>query len=103
MRIPTLLAASLALAFLAPAASAHTDHDPCPYSTSLTGGLVHVDRWSAGCVGLAVSAPELAECATRLHTHFGGLHVFVLYGSGCQTGVILETLEAGDAAVPVLP
>ncbi|HWH08071.1 MAG TPA: hypothetical protein VNX21_02660 [Candidatus Thermoplasmatota archaeon] len=103
MRARTLVLALLALASVAPVAAAHYDHDPCPFSTSQTRGVVHVDVWRFGCLGAAVSFPELVDCTTRFHTHFGGVHVFVLYGSGCQTGVILETLEASEAAAPLLP
>lgn len=96
MRI-VLLAALLALA---PPAAAHHDHDPCPYSVTLfDAGVVHVDRWSAGCQGVAVST-DLADCSGFVHEHFGGFHVFAVSGTGCQTGLILETLEADAATLP---
>lgn len=102
MRTPILVAALLALS-AAPLAAAHADHAPCPIeSETLAAGLVHVDQWSIGCIGVGVGTDAVERCR-GVDQHFGGFHVFVLYGESCLSGVILENLEAGDAAAPLLP
>lgn len=102
MRTPILVAALLALS-AAPLAAAHADHAPCPIaSESLAAGVVHVDRWRVGCIGLGVGTDLVSRCR-GVDQHFGGFHVFVLYGESCLSGVIVENLEKGDAATPLLP
>lgn len=102
MRTPVLVAALLALS-AAPLAAAHADHAPCPIgSETLAAGVVHVDEWSVGCIGLGVGTDVVSGCRGA-HQHFSGFHVFVLYGESCLSGVILENLEAHDAATPLLP
>lgn len=83
---PTL--ALLLVTALLPLAAAHRTHDVCS-SNSATEGQVHVDFYRGECVGATVSTGVL--CSTNFD--FGGekyVHVLVLYGAGCQTGVILN-------------
>ena len=95
MSAPSTAAVLLIAVALSPLAAAHHDHEPCPVSSAtVVSSIVHVDRWRAGCIGLAVSS-DLADCSEFLHVHSGGFHVFVLSGTGCQSGIILENLETG--------
>lgn len=89
MRSPTLLIAALLLTTLPAFASAHADHPPsCGTSRSVVNGAVHVDVWGGACVGATVWTPH-AVCVFG-ESHVLNLHVMVLYGGGCQTGVLVE-------------
>jgi hypothetical protein len=86
------LSLTLFLAFSAAPALAHETHGPCPGSTTAVGSVVHVDVYTRGCLGAAVTVPRLACTLADAHL-VSGLHNPILSGSGCETGVILETLE----------
>lgn len=81
-----LLAALLALA--AAPALAHETHGGCTTSKTVADGrLVHVDVYR-GCTGAIVSFPQVA-CRGFHGDTYDGTHVLVLYGSGCDTGILL--------------
>lgn len=93
MRPAFALCALLALAFTSAPALAHDTHGPCPGSrTLLNGALVHVDLYGPGCVGATVTIPRAACAFGEIHL-FSGIHTPVLSGDGCETGVVIETLE----------
>lgn len=85
LRTPLLLAL-LVVSFLSGLAAAH-DHAGCGPATSHRGNL-HV--WGGGaCIGATATTPA-AECIVLGHVDVPGLHVLVLNGSGCETGVIFD-------------
>lgn len=86
-----ILVAPLALLIaFAATASAHFTHDPCTSSRSVVGGgLVHVDSYSGFCRGATVSLPFVV-CSDHEEHVVSGVHVLVLEGDGCQTGVLVE-------------
>lgn len=76
-------------------AAAHYGHDDCTTSrTVVPGTLVHADHYTGRCQGATASLPFVlcSEHETHLLT---GVHVLLLEGDGCQTGVLVET--------PILP
>ena len=90
VRLRNLLLASCLIAVFLPVASAHYSHSPCGSSATVaTSTLAHLDRWAGACIGAAVSSPRVA-CTTNLHFDAAGVHVFALYSTGCQTGVVVE-------------
>ena len=86
--LTTTLVACALFAALPTTALAHQSHGGCT-STSLTGPVVHVDRYqTAPCRGVTVSTE--AECMLGIpDVHALNAHVLILRGHGCQTGVIL--------------
>lgn len=100
MRTPTLLAALLAASALAPLAVAHLSHGGCSSATVVTGA-VHVDQYVGVCRGVTVSTP-LAECHGIDVHPARNLHVLVLWGATCQTGVVLSFLREDGSAAPLL-
>ena len=104
MRTPFVLAMLVLAAALPAVASAHLSHSWCT-STTLrpASNAVHVDSFTGACRGLVVSSPLIA-CDGGLDLHvLNGVHVLVLYDSGCQTGVVVEVLLLDAAPAPLLP
>jgi hypothetical protein len=92
MRSTLVLLTTAFLALAAGPALAHDTHGPCTTSKTLVDtAVVHVDLYSRSCAGATVASP-IAWCAgTDLHV-LSGVHAPVLYGNGCETGVLLAPI-----------
>lgn len=91
----------LLLATAAPLAAAHLQHAPsCTSRTLGNGALAHVDLYNRPCAGAVAYSPA-AVCYAGIDSHnvVQGVHVLVLYGGGCQTGVVIEPLTADGAGL----
>ena len=105
MRATPLLLATLVLSAILPAlAAAHFPHGFCSSTTLRPGSaVVHVDSFTGACRGVVVSSP-LVVCDGGVDLHaVRGVHVLILYGDGCQTGVVVELLRTDGAPAPLLP
>lgn len=88
MRKLALTTTLLLLSTAAPLAAAHFGHDGCT-STTLVHNGVHVDVYDRPCAGV-VAYTNASSCPDRdFHDIIQDVHVLVLSGLGCQTGVVL--------------